>query len=105
MTNSIVSGLIAGICGYVTGAVIFGIFQVMDVLNFPFFVYLLIFMILIAEFIMGIAEAYLEGVGYSIGLIFAGIYVKDFSSFISGVIGLIIQILTILYREGYFNYY
>jgi hypothetical protein len=84
IVGGFVSGLMAGIVGYATDIMFGAMFDAFKVFNSLFVFYGIIFFVV--SFFAGLAEAYYAGLFFSIGIIVAGFWLKDFVTVLSGVI-------------------
>jgi hypothetical protein len=92
--NHLLQGFIGGIMGFVSGVVIDAFLPVFSALNVPPIFWAAIILVIVVDFVSGIAEAYSFGLLYSIGVVSAGFLVGDLGTIFVGalsVIGLILS--------------
>lgn len=81
------SGLIAGFIGYISDTAVGAMFQAFQP-SFPVFaVYGIAYTIF--SFVLGVMEAYIAGVCFSLGILSVGLLLKDFGTVISGLISIV----------------
>lgn len=91
--NHLLQGISGGISGFVTGVIIDAFLPVFSALNVPPIFWVAIIALIVVDFVSGIIEAYSFGLLYSIGVVSAGLLIRDLGTIVVGalsVIGLIL---------------
>jgi len=99
------TGYIAGIIGFLTGIYLLAAFKGLNVFNASMRWFLIVTLIVILEFLAGMTGAYVEGIGYGVGLLSTELLLQDYESTFLATLGFVGHILGFVIKTGLFGRY